>query len=258
MESPVNINISGGNRWRALLCLDFDISNCYLTFMTFAQLEQRLRENLRGRVRRHEISERRMALEAGFSQPHVHNVLKGARQVTSEVADRLMARLSIGVEDLFEPAELERALPAREFRDSPFLEVPMLKGRIAAGQPFPVDSRFSGSRVFTAEFLAHFTRPVLIKIGANELSMMPTVQPNDLLLIDQSEEKRRHPEFSRIYALSLEEGGTVKHCEVVKNELVIVPENMQQRGFSPRTVPMEKTNILDIVRGEVVWVGREL
>jgi SOS-response transcriptional repressor LexA len=188
--------------------------------MTFAQLDQRLLENVRGRVRRGEISERRLALESNFSQPHVHNVLKGARQVTAEV--------------------------------------PMLKGRIAAGQPFPVDARFSGSRVFTAEFLSHFTRPVLIKVGASEQSMMPTVQPNDLLLIDQSEERRRHPEFGRIYALSLEEGGTVKHCEVVENELVIVPENMQQRGFSPRTVSLERANILEIVRGQVVWIGREL
>lgn len=226
--------------------------------MTFAQLEQRLLENLRGRVRRGEISERRLALESGFSQPHVHNVLKGARQVTAGVADRLMARLVMSIEDLFEPAELERALPHREFRDSPFREVPMLKGRIAAGQPFPVDSRFSGSRVFTAEFLSHFTRPVLLKVGASELSMMPTVQPNDLLLIDQAEDKRRRPEFGRIYALSLEEGGTIKHCEVVENELVIVPENMQQRGFSPRTVSLERANILDIVRGQVVWIGREL
>ncbi len=226
--------------------------------MTFAHLEQRLLENLRARVRRREISERRLAIDTGFSQPHVHNVLKGARQLTSAVADRLMRRLSMGVEDLFEPPELERALPSREFHDSPFREVPMLKGRIAAGQPFPVEPRFSGTRVFTAEFLSQFNRPVLVKVGANELSMMPTVQPNDLLLIDQAEEKRRHPEFSRIYALSLEEGGTVKHCQIVENELVIIPENMQQRGFLPRTVSLDNTNLLDVVRGEVVWIGREL
>jgi hypothetical protein len=45
---------------------------------------------------------------------------------------------------------------------------------------------------------------------------------------------------------------------VVNGELVIVPENMQQRGFSPRTISLEERNILDIVRGVVVWIGREL
>jgi len=226
--------------------------------MKLADIEERLLDNLRARVKRREISERRLALQAGFSQPHIHNVLKGARQLTTDVADRLMERLGLDLESLFETSELERVLPHREFKDSVFREVPMLKGRIAAGQPFPVDARYAGTRAFTAEFLKQFVRPVLVKIGAAEVSMLPTVQPNDLLLIDQNEEKRRHPVFSSIYALNLDEGGTTKHCEVVNGELVIVPENMQQRGFSPRTISLEERNILDIVRGVVVWIGREL
>lgn len=226
--------------------------------MKFADIEERLLNNLRARVKRREISERRLALQTGFSQPHIHNVLKGARQLTSDVADRLMTRLGIDLEDLFEISELERVLPHREFKDSAFREVPMLKGRIAAGQPFPVDARYAGTRAFTAEFLKQFVRPVLVKVGATEISMLPTIQPNDLLLIDQSEEKRRTPVFTKIYALNLDEGGTTKHCEIVNGELVIVPENLQQRGFSPRTVSLEDRNILDIVRGVVVWVGREM
>ena len=226
--------------------------------MNLSQIEQRLLDNIRARVKRREISERRLAFNTGFSQPHIHNVLKGARQLTSEVADRVMARLGITIEELFEVPELERVLPHKEFKDSPFQEVPMLKGRIAAGQPFPVEARFAGSRAFTAEFLERFSRPMLLKVGASEVSMLPSVQPNDLLLIDQDEQRRRKPVFTRIYALSLEEGGTIKHCELVEGELVIVPENMQQRGFSVRTISMEDRNILDLVRGQVVWIGREL
>lgn len=226
--------------------------------MNFSELEQRLLDNIRARVKKREISERRLAINTGFSQPHIHNVLKGARQLTSEVADRVMSKLGIRIEDLFEVNELEKALPYREFRDSAFTEVPLLKGRIAAGQPFPVEARFSGSRAFTSEFVGHFANPVLIKVGASEISMLPVIQPNDLLLIDQDEEKRRKPLFSKIYALSLDEGGTIKHCEVVERELVVVPQNMQQRGFTPRTVSLEERNILDVVRGEVVWIGREL
>lgn len=226
--------------------------------MNLSQIEKRLIDHLRARVAKGEISERRLAMQAGFSQPHIHNVLKGARQMTPGVADKLMARMNITIEELFEAHELERVLPHRTFEDSPFQQVPMLKGRIAAGQPFPVDARLAGGRAFTAEFVKRFRRPVLIKVGASEISMLPTIQPNDLLLIDQDEQRRRKPMFSRIYALSLKDGGTVKHCEVVEDELVIVPENMQQRGFAPQTVSLEGENILDIVRGEVVWIGREL
>lgn len=244
---------------RAELSLDIGISCCYLSrAMNFSEMEERLLSYIRARVRKREMSERGLALRAGFSQPHIHNVLKGARQLTSDVADRLMAHLGLTLEDLFTKDELENALPAREFRDSAFAEVPLMRGRIAAGQPFPVDARFSGGRAFTTEFLQQYTNPVLVKVGASETSMLPSIQPNDLVLIDQNEDKRKVPQFSRVYALSLEEGGTLKHCEVVEGALVIVPENMQQRGFSPRTMSLHDRNILDIVRGEVVWIGREL
>jgi hypothetical protein len=49
-----------------------------------------------------------------------------------------------------------------------------------------------------------------------------------------------------------------KRCEVVGRELVVMPENMQQRGFSPTTIPLADRDILEIIRGEVVWIGREL
>jgi hypothetical protein len=44
----------------------------------------------------------------------------------------------------------------------------------------------------------------------------------------------------------------------VERDLVIVPQNMQQRGFTPQTISLEDQNILDVIRGEVVWIGREL
>lgn len=55
--------------------------------------------------------------------------------------------------------------------------------------------------------------------------------------------------------MSLEEGRTVKRCDVVGRELL---ENMQQRGFSQRTIPLAGRDILEIIRVEVVWIGREL
>lgn len=226
--------------------------------MNFSILERRLIEHLRGRIRRGEISERGLARLSGFSQPHIHNVLKGARHMTAEVADAVLARLGLEVEDLLAPEEIRRRLAQREFKDSNFREVPVLKGRIAGGQPFPVETAWTGSRAFTAEFLKRYTRPVLVKVGAAEVSMLSTIQPNDLLLLDQAPERRRTPRFTRIYALSLEEGGTVKRCEIVGRQLIIVPENMQQRGFLPQTVSVEERNILDVIKGEVVWIGREL
>lgn len=226
--------------------------------MNFSGMERKLIAHLRGRVRRGEISERGLARLTRFSQPHIHNVLHGVRRITAEVADAIMDRLGLEIEDLLSPDEIQRRLPQREFKHSQFREVALLKGRIAAGQPFPVETAWTASRVFTAEFLRRYMRPVLVKVGPGETSMLPTIQPNDLLLLDQSQERRQNPRFLRIYVLSLEDGGTVKRCEVVGRELVIVPENMQQRGFVPQTISLEDRNILDLIKGEVVWIGREL
>jgi transcriptional regulator with XRE-family HTH domain len=224
--------------------------------MNFAAAQRRLLENLRAMVGQGSTTESALAERLGYSQPQVHNVLKGERGLTPEFADAALRAFDMQLEDLLP----ERRHPARHpvDKDSRFREVHILKGHIAAGQPFPLEVIWSGSRVFTTEFLNRYQDPILVKVGKNETSMLPTIQPNDLLLLDQSPERRRRPKMTRIYAVSLEEGGTVKRCEVVGRELVVMPENMQQRGFSPRTIPLADRDILDLIRGEVVWIGREL
>ena len=226
--------------------------------MNFTSLERRLLEHMRARVRRGEVNESSLARLLRVSQPHMHNLLKGVRGMSPQGADAALRRLGLEIEDLLLPEELRPRGPQRGFKDSRFREVPVLKGRIAAGQPFPMETVWTGSRAFTGEFLKRYTDPILVKVGPGETSMLPTIQPNDLLLLDQSAERRRHPRMTGIYALSLEEGGTVKRCEIVGRELVVVPENMQQRGFSPQTISLEDRDILEIIKGQVVWIGREL
>jgi transcriptional regulator with XRE-family HTH domain len=76
--------------------------------MTFLQLQQRLLENLRLRVQSGESTERGLARLAGLSQPHLHNVLKGKRFLSIEMADEILRNLEIEVLDLIQPEELER------------------------------------------------------------------------------------------------------------------------------------------------------
>lgn len=47
-----------------------------------------------------------MAQRTGLSQSHVHNVLKGERDLTVEVADRFLCELRMSVLDLFELEEI--------------------------------------------------------------------------------------------------------------------------------------------------------
>lgn len=68
--------------------------------MGFQDLGLQLLARVRELVRNGSITERRLAQLSGISQPHIHNVLKGARTLSPESADRLMRCLQIELKDL--------------------------------------------------------------------------------------------------------------------------------------------------------------
>ena len=74
--------------------------------MNFRDLQNRLAENLRERVRSGEITERGLARLTGVSQPHIHHVLKGKKLLSADMADQVMGHLRMDILDLVDPIEL--------------------------------------------------------------------------------------------------------------------------------------------------------
>ena len=74
----------------------------------FALLKQRLLQLTNRRIRNGEFTERGLARILGLSQPQVHNVLKGARRLSSDTADLLMSKLGVSLLDLISPSEFAR------------------------------------------------------------------------------------------------------------------------------------------------------
>lgn len=73
--------------------------------VTFHLLRSRLVAAVNARIQNGEYSERGLAKILGVSQPQLHNVLKGARTLQWELADRLLKDLSIILADLFTDEE---------------------------------------------------------------------------------------------------------------------------------------------------------
>jgi plasmid maintenance system antidote protein VapI len=69
--------------------------------MTIQQVLGALRSEVCRRMANGESTERSLAGRVGVSQPQIHNVLKGARKLTPELADRILQVLGISVLDLF-------------------------------------------------------------------------------------------------------------------------------------------------------------
>ena len=73
--------------------------------MDFQELERRLIQYLRNRVHNGELTERGVARLTGVSQPHIHNVLKGKRFFSLQMADQILHYLHLDVFDLVRPDE---------------------------------------------------------------------------------------------------------------------------------------------------------
>ena len=77
--------------------------------MTFHELQQRLLDELRQRVRSGAATERGIARISGISQPHLHNVLKGKRLLSLDKADEVLRSLEIDILRLIHPEELRES-----------------------------------------------------------------------------------------------------------------------------------------------------
>lgn len=78
--------------------------------ITFELLHRRLLEHINWRINNGEYTERGLARLLGISQPQMHNVRKGIRRLSVDLADRMMAKLNILLLDLMEEAELSAYL----------------------------------------------------------------------------------------------------------------------------------------------------
>ena len=76
--------------------------------MDFTELLQRLLDRLKKQIHNGELTERSLARRVGLSQSHIHNVLKRARSLTPNTADRILRELRISLLDLIEGEELAR------------------------------------------------------------------------------------------------------------------------------------------------------
>jgi transcriptional regulator with XRE-family HTH domain len=81
--------------------------------ISFEALLARLISFVNLRIKNGEYTERGLARILGVSQPQMHNVLKGARTLHADLADRLLRKLGISILHLFEESELTGELRAR-------------------------------------------------------------------------------------------------------------------------------------------------
>jgi transcriptional regulator with XRE-family HTH domain len=81
--------------------------------MTFLTLQNQLRDHIRARIRRRELTGSGLARAAGFPQGHLSNFLNARRGLSLESMDRLLETLGIEVLDLVSADDVQRRSPRR-------------------------------------------------------------------------------------------------------------------------------------------------
>ena len=145
-----------------------------------------------------------------------------------------------------------------------FVTLPVLTSPIAPGRPLVVapDSHHDTRLAFRGDFVTRFTRPVVLRVGRKTAAMQPTIEPNDVVVIDQNLTRRRRPPAGRIFAinegpLTGTDGGALQRVELSGRTLILSADHPDKSQYPIRTFDIKAKSLPEVVVGEVVWAGRE-
>ncbi len=93
--------------------------------------------------------------------------------------------------------------------------------------------------------------------------MLPTLEPGDVVVIDQNPDRRRSPKAGHIYAVNFspltgDDGGAIKRIDLSGGTMIVSSDNTDKRAHPPQAFTVPDVNLLDALVGEVVWTGRYL
>lgn len=224
--------------------------------MFFADLNRLLLDNIRNRVTNGEISERSLARMVGVSQPHMHNLLCGKRDLNSTMADRILYYLRLSTLDLIEPQVLSQyaALETQDPQQQTFL--PVLEGRLGPSWPWPGNvaefHRFPVAR----QIITRMHQPVVVRVG-DDHRMHPLFGDGDWALLDQSPAARTEVDTAGLYVIRRGRVGVLRHLRYVNRTLYMITQDSLDDPTSWEPVALDSVHITHVVRARATLISHE-
>ena len=223
--------------------------------MYFADLRTALLDNLRSRVRNGDITERRLAKRLGVSQPHMHNVLKGARVLTPDLADDILQELGLTMLDLVGRDRISEYL-AGDPGETESIYIPVLEGTLGPGRPWPTTPT-SARVALPAARVVGMSAPVVVELAA-DARMEAMFAAGDYALLDQSRRARCSTDPAGLYVVKNANGGFLRRLRTYAGHIYIAAEDTLNRPVTWERLAVETYYIQHIVRARATLIGRQL
>lgn len=200
-----------------------------------------------------------------IERPDPVRLLALARVYDVSIDEMLRALMESRMNDVGKPIRIPKSDTSLASTNvEGFKAVPLLATEIAAGQPLIVepDEEKDSSLAFREDVVGKFVKPICLRVGRREESMMPTILPRDVVVIDQRPERRKAPTAGHIFAVNYAPlvgepgGGAIKRVEISEGMLILSSDNSDKTKYGTKAFDLQGKNLLDILKGEVVWYGR--
>ena len=227
--------------------------------MTYQDVQLKLLSYVRNQISNGELTERGFARLIGISQPHVHNVLKGVRNLSPKIFDLALKYLHLSLLDLVPSGELEAHLRSRRLPQRS-AEVPFLDRPIGPGMPWP--KGLSPRKNFPLPFPAPDAPANLVMASLiADPSMRFTLGSSDVALLDTAPSR---PSTLSPQGLFVVERGTEAGFEAVLRYIrpgaycyYLATDATLDAPADWEPLPVSPSEIIAAVKARVRWIGRE-
>lgn len=224
--------------------------------MYLADLQAALLDILRTRVRNGALTERGLARLVGVSQPHMHNVLKGHRFLSQDLADRILQRLHISVFDLLDRRRLEDYLNAKKPAIPECVYVPVLSGVLGPGHAWPATVDKHQRFPVPAAQATGLTSAVVATL-AEDARMQNVVSVGDFALLDQSLSARCMIDPDALYVLKRGNSGIIRRLRTSGRNVFIATDDSLGHPAAWERISLEIQHIQQVVRARATLLARE-
>ena len=214
--------------------------------MMFTEIRSSLVAVLRARVRNGEVTERGLAKLVGVSQPHIHNVLKGARALSPELSDQILQHLRLSLLDLIERDHIKAYLNF-DGAGGGYVYVPVLRGNIGPACPWPTEASLTDRMPFHASQVSNIENPVAVRLSEDS-RMLNTFSAGDVALLDQSHRARSNIDVGGYYVVKNGSGGVVRRVQLSGNALYLIPDDAQKQSQGWHRIALEGRHVNRFIR----------